>query len=152
MLRLEFHTGIEDPLAYCCRLLRKAYRQRLKVLVCGEPEQLNRLDTLLWTFEQLEFVPHARLRGAERPDAALLPHTPIWLADATAAWPEPDVVVNLGEQPLAEPSRFARVVELVGADTDARQAGRSRWRHYAGLGLAPQQVSAAAAPDEAAAP
>lgn len=145
MLRLEFHTGIEDPLAYCCRLLRKAYRQRLKVLVCGESEQLNRLDTLLWTFEQLEFVPHARLRGGERPDPALLGHTPIWLADAAAAWPQADVVVNLGEQPVADPSRFGRIVEIVGRDADAVVAGRLRWRHYADQGLSPQKVTGTAA-------
>ena len=68
-MRLEFHTDIADPLGYCCRLLRKAYRRGVQVVVRGEPERLGRLDTLLWTFEQLEFIPHARLRGGERLDA-----------------------------------------------------------------------------------
>jgi DNA polymerase III subunit chi len=136
-VRLEFHTDIVDPLGYSCRLLRKAYRRGLQVVVCGEPERLNRLDTLLWTFEQLEFVPHARLRGGERPDAALLEHTPIWLADATTAWPQADVVVNLGPQPIDQPARFDRLIELVGDEPDDRQAGRARWRHYAKLGLTP---------------
>lgn len=151
-MRLEFHTDIADPLGYSCRLLRKAYRRGLKVVVCGEPETLSRLDTLLWTFEQLEFVPHARLRGAERPDATLLQHTAIWLADAAASWPHADVVVNLGEQPIAEPARFERIIEIVGDGQADRQAGRARWRHYAALGLTP--VLAAAAPiaaDDAAA-
>jgi DNA polymerase-3 subunit chi len=71
VVRLEFHTDVGDPLAYACRLLRKAYRRALKVVVCGEAERLTRLDTLLWTFEQQEFVPHARLRSGERTDPAL---------------------------------------------------------------------------------
>jgi len=155
-VRLEFHTDIADPLGYSCRLLRKAYRRALKVVVCGEPDTLSRLDTLLWTFEQLEFVPHARLRAGERPDAALLSHTPIWLADAQASWPQVDVVVNLGEQPVAEPSRFERIIEIVGDASADRQAGRVRWRHYTTLGLTPALASsgatASAADDAAAAP
>ncbi|HEY6512675.1 MAG TPA: DNA polymerase III subunit chi [Burkholderiaceae bacterium] len=142
-MRLEFHADIADPLGYCCRLLRKAYRRGARVVVCGEPERLGRLDTLLWTFEQLEFIPHARLRSGERPDATLLARTPIWLADATAEWPQADVVVNLGERPLDEPTRFERVIEIVGdADAD-RQAGRARWRHYQSLGLAPERAAGA---------
>jgi DNA polymerase III subunit chi len=155
VVRLEFHTDIADPLGYCCRLLRKAYRRGLQVVVCGEPERLSRLDTLLWTFEQLEFIPHARLRGGERPDATLLARTPIWLADAAAAWPQAPVVVNLGEQPVDEPARFDRIIEIVGdADAD-RQAGRARWRHYVTLGLKPERAgtatTAATADDDAAA-
>jgi DNA polymerase-3 subunit chi len=157
VVRLEFHTDIADPLGYCCRLLRKAYRRGAQVAVTGEPERLSRLDTLLWTFEQLEFIPHARLRGGERPDAMLLARTPIWLADAAATWPQVDVVVNLGEPPIDEPARFDRIIEIVGdADADI-QAGRTRWRHYVALGLKPERAgtantAATAADDAAAAP
>jgi len=156
VLRLEFHADIADPLGYCCRLLRKAYRRGVRVVVCGEPERLSRLDTLLWTFEQLEFIPHARLRSGERPDATLLARTPIWLADASPDWPAASVVVNLGERPVDEPARFERIVEIVGdADAD-RQAGRARWRHYVALGLKPERTdaatTAATARDDAAAP
>jgi DNA polymerase-3 subunit chi len=155
VVRLEFHTDLADPLGYCCRLLRKAYRRRVKAVVCGDPERLGRLDTLLWTFEQLEFIPHARLRGGERPDAALLAHTPIWLADATAAWPQADVVVNLGDQPVGEPTRFDRIIEIVGEGEADLQGGRARWRHYVTLGLKPERAgtatTAATADDDAAA-
>jgi len=151
MARLEFHTGIADPLAYACRLLRKAHRRRLKVVVGGDGDRLGRLDTLLWTFDQLEFVPHARLRVGEPPDAGLLQFTPIWLADAAVPWPAADVVVNLGQAPVAEPARFERIVEIVGAERDDVVAGRARWRHYAEQGLVPERVTAST-PDDTAAP
>ncbi|HTP74461.1 MAG TPA: DNA polymerase III subunit chi [Burkholderiaceae bacterium] len=151
-MRLEFHTDIADPLGYACRLLRKAYRRQLKVVVSGDSERLARLDTLLWTFEQLEFVPHARLRHGERADANLLRHTPIWLADASAAWPESDVVVNLGDQPIAQPDRCTRLIELVGADDADRQTGRARWRHYAALGLIPVKAGVGTADDTTVSP
>jgi len=151
VVRLEFHPDIADPLGYCCRLLRKAYRRGAQVVVCGEPEHLSRLDTLLWTFEQLEFIPHARLRAGERPDPALRARTPIWLADAAAVWPPAPVVVNLGERPVDEPTRFERIIEIVGDAEADRQAGRVRWRHYVALGLKPERAAAGATADEDAA-
>jgi DNA polymerase-3 subunit chi len=147
---LEFHTGIADPLGYGCRLLRKAHRRGLKVVVTGEPERLTRLDTLLWTFEQLEFVPHARLRAGERPERTLQ-RTPIWLADRGADWPTCDLVVNFGAAALDEPQRFERVIEIVGDGDDERQAGRARWRQYVAAGLNPlvaNATSAATAADD----
>jgi DNA polymerase-3 subunit chi len=148
--QLEFHTGIADPLGYSCRLLRKAYRRGSKVVVCGEPERLMRLDTLLWTFEQLEFVPHARLAAGEEVSLALQ-RTPIWLVERRARWPEADVVVNLGREAVDEPQRFARLIEIVGEEPDDVQAGRARWRHYAALGMSPVLVNAKSSPGQAAA-
>jgi len=141
--QLEFHTGIADPLAYSCRLLRKAYRRGSKVVVCGESERLLRLDTMLWTFEQLEFVPHARLGPGEQA-SEVMQRTPIWLADRRARWPHADVVVNLGDEAVDEPQRFTRLIEIVGEEPEQVQAGRSRWRHYTSLGLAPMLAGAKA--------
>jgi DNA polymerase-3 subunit chi len=149
MAQLEFHTGIADVMGYSCRLLRKAYRRGTRVVVCGEPERLGRLDVLLWTFEQLEFIPHLRVRAGEQPSAAMQ-RTPIWLIDPHAPWPQAEVVINLGDEPLEQPQNFARVLEIVGDEPDARQAGRARWRHYVGQGLQPVVASAAAGGDGSA--
>jgi DNA polymerase-3 subunit chi len=149
MAQLEFHTGIADVMAYGCRLLRKAYRRGTRVVVYGEPERLGRLDVLLWTFEQLEFIPHLRVRAGEQPGAALQ-RTPIWLLDAHAAWPQADVAINLGDAPLDTPLRVQRVLEIVGDEPEARQAGRARWRHYVGQGLQPVLANAAGGGDGSA--
>ena len=118
MTQLEFHTGIADVMGYGCRLLRKAYRRNTRVIVCGEAERLSRLDVLLWTFEQLEFIPHLRVRSGEQPSAALQ-RTPIWLIDANVNWPPADVAINLGDEPIDQPERVARVLELVGTEPAA---------------------------------
>jgi len=143
VVRVEFHTDIADAPGYTCRLLRKAYRRGLKAVVTGDAERLNRLDVLLWTFEQLEFVPHVRLRRGEQPQAALA-RTPIWLADDAPVWPAADLVVNLGDGALREPERFERVIEIVGDDEAERHAGRARWRHYTAAGLKPVHANATA--------
>lgn len=144
---VAFHTGLADKPAYACRLLRKAWRSGARVIVTGAPEVLNRLDVQLWTFEQDEFLPHARRRGAEPRDALLEARTPIWLADRIDDWPAPErqVLVNLGPALPAAFVRFARVIELVGTDEDDVQAGRRRWREYLGAGCQPKKHEAAAA-------
>jgi DNA polymerase-3 subunit chi len=150
---IAFHTGLADKAAYTCRLLRKAWRQGARVVVAGAPEALNRLDVLLWTFETDEFIPHARQRGANPPDAALA-RTPIWLADDPATVTDSAtatdsaqglVLVNLGPGPAPGFERFARVIEIVGEDADDTRAGRLRWRHYQSAGLTPTLHDAAAA-------
>jgi DNA polymerase-3 subunit chi len=140
MAELAFHTGLTDKLGYTCRLLRKAYRQGAKVQVRGDGELLSRLDPLLWTFEQLEFVPHLRLRAGQKIDPELA-RTPIWLVDDAAQASEASVLVNLGPLPADDVARFERVVELVGVDADERQAGRLRWRYYESLGLKPVHIN-----------
>lgn len=138
---VAFHTGIPDKLGYACRLLRKAWRQGVPVVVTGESPLLQRLDVLLWTFEQEEFVPHVRVRAGE-PTDPLLARTPIWLADvavqAPAAAAAQAVLVNLGAEVCADYARFARVVELVSDDAQDVRQGRERWRRYQGDGVTPR--------------
>lgn len=136
MSHIAFHTGLADKATYTCRLLRKAWRKGARVAVTGAPDVLDRLDQLLWTFEQDEFVPHVRLRAPASPSPALA-RTPIWLLDDLAASADAQVLVNLGPAAAAGFERFARVIEVVGHAADDAQAGRQRWRHYLAAGFKP---------------
>ncbi len=135
---VEFHTGIVDPLDFACRLLRKAARRGVRVLVTTP--RAAELDRLLWTFEVGDFVPHARCPGAA---PAVLSRTPLWLAesvDAASAVAQsgsalPRVLVNLGAEPPPAASRFDRLIEIVGHEPDDAAAGRDRWRVYKAQGL-----------------
>lgn len=128
-MKVEFHTGLVDKLGTACRFLRRAQVAGASVVVCGDRAALDRLDTVLWTFEPLSFVPHLRLKGA--PCTAALARTPVWLADAAALAPARQVLVNVGQAMVEGWSAFERVVELVSADADDADAGRQRWRQYA---------------------
>jgi DNA polymerase-3 subunit chi len=133
---VAFHFGMADRLAYSCRLLRKASRAGARVVVAGEAATLDQLDRLLWVFDPLEFVPHWRGTRA----AAMAPRlagTPVVLVDQV---PQPpgsyDVLLNLGDEVPAGFEAFARVIEVVAPEDEARALARQRWRHYAGQGLA----------------
>lgn len=126
---VAFHTGVADPLGHTCRLLRKAYGKGARVVVSAPAEVLDRLDPLLWTFEPLSFVPHARLkRGATPPPR--LARTPIWLVDRELSPPHEEVLVNLGPERAPGCERFARVIEIVARAPEDRAAGRRRWREH----------------------
>lgn len=132
MTEVEFHTGVADPLDFACRLLRKAYRRGVRVLVIAPPQRLQALDRLLWTFDERDFVPHLRVPS---PDADMAARTPIWLATPPAPPGAPATVVNLGAtQPLALQG-VDRLIEVVGTEPDEVQDGRVRWRAYKAAGL-----------------
>ena len=137
---LNFHTGVADKLGYTCRLLRKAWRAGNRVLVSGDGAELARLDGLLWTFDEADFVPHAYWQG----DAAMaqrLALTPIWLLDDGLATPadlgEFAVRVNLGPTAVADVLAHLRLIEVVSDRADEAAAGRLRWRHYLQAGYQP---------------
>ena len=149
MTEVEFHTGIDDPVAFACRLLGKAYRSGARVLVTAPAARLDALDKALWLHDDREFLPHVKLPAA----SAVLARTPLWLSqDATqaraaalsAAVSLPPVLLNLGGDASASASAsashegFTRLIEVVGAEADEVNAGRQRWRDYLALGLAPQ--------------
>ncbi len=143
MPEVSFHTGVADKAGYTCRLLRKAWRQGRQMVVTGSDEQLQRLDALLWTFEQAEFVPHLRLRRGATPPAQMR-RTPIWLADMPEDAPTRDVLVNLGPDWPEGFAGFARVIEVVGDDPADVSEGRRRWRQYRAAGAEPAAASAPA--------
>ena len=140
MTDVAFHTGIADPLDYACRLLRKAYRSGARVAVHGEPAALDRLDQALWTFEPLEFVPHAVL-PRDGADAQRLALSPIVLVKDGAAPAACRVGVTLAGHPVADVGVFDRLIAIVGLDPEHREAGRLRWREYERAGHAVTHVS-----------
>lgn len=141
MTEVAFHFNVPDKLAYGCRLLRKAWGSGARVVVTAEPDTLERLDLMLWTFSALEFVPHCRLTAP----AATLAASPVLLAPALADCPHHEVLVNLGQDVPQGFERFERFIELVTVADADRSAARSRWKHYTDRGYAMKRHDLASA-------
>ncbi len=133
---VAFHFNVPDRRDYACRLLRKAWRQGARVVVTGSSHTLDDLDRSLWIFDALEFVPHWRAASTDRLPERLRSRTPIVLLDQPAPDAGHGVLVNLGHEVPEPASRFDRVIEIVGLGDEERAQARSRWRHYAQLGVA----------------
>ena len=131
MTDIAFHFNVGEPLAYACRLLRKAYGAGAHVTVVVPEAALADLDKALWTFTALDFVPHCRSNAP----ATVRERTSIVLApDAAAAQGHADVLLNLGDGVPSGFEQFERLIELVSTGDADRQKARARWRHYAERG------------------
>lgn len=133
MTEISFHFNVPDRLAYACRLLRKASRLGAGVAVVGSAKDLAALDRALWTFEQLDFVPHLRVAAGQEVPARLA-HTPVWLVDDVADAHRFEVLLSLHADVPRGYESFARLIEIVTASETDRQQARDRWKHYAGRG------------------
>jgi DNA polymerase-3 subunit chi len=140
---IEFHTLPADSdsarLRSACALIEKAWLDGGRVLVwLNDTPQLTTFDTLLWTFGDRAFVPHEML--ADDPAACQAP------VQLTAAPTLPATVFDAGFTTLctlrhdadAAALRFARVIEVIDAQPERREAGRQRFRFYREHGISPQ--------------
>ena len=135
MTEIAFHFNAPDKLAYACRLLRKAVASGAQVVVTGDEASLKALDTLLWTFAPLEFVPHCR---ADSPMEQRMV-SPIVLTSQLASdqnLPHHQVLLNLGDDVVPGYEHFERTIEVVTLEEQDRQNARQRWKHYADRGYA----------------
>lgn len=127
MTEVAFHFNVPEKLAYACRLLRKAAATGSKVVVTGDPELLRTLDTELWTFSAVDFIPHCHAATAE---PHVLGASQVVLADVPRGTPHQEVLVNLGAAVPEGFERFERLIEVVSQEEGDRLRGRARWKHY----------------------
>jgi DNA polymerase-3 subunit chi len=135
LTEISFHFNVTDRTDYTCRLVRKASRLGASVVLAGPAEALAHFDRALWTFDEIEFLPHVMLRPGE-PVAPRLRPTRVWLVQDAGQPGHHEVLVNLGPQAPAGFESFEKVVEIVSTDAADRVAARARWKHYKGRGYA----------------
>jgi DNA polymerase-3 subunit chi len=143
MARIDFHSHVTDKLLYCCRLSRKIMassdpeRQLRTIVITGEAQELQELDSLMWTFSKTDFLPHAWI------DQEGAPETPILFVENLddlndRANAHRDILIYLHPQaPTLMDTwleRFPRWIEVVTTQENERMAGRERFKGYRALG------------------
>jgi DNA polymerase-3 subunit chi len=126
MTRIDFHTNIPDKLGYACRLARKAYASRAKLVLLAEtPAQALELNEALWTLSGTDFIPHVMAGDP------LAGETPVIVtSDENAELPHREMLVNLTRRTPAGFDSFARVFEIISTDEEDAAAGRARYVAY----------------------
>lgn len=128
---IDFYFNAGDRLEVACRLAGKAYTRKKKLLIFApDRDTAKRVDRMLWTLQQLSFLPHCRA------DDALAPHTPVLIATQAYDPPQSDVLLNLSQDCPPFFERYARLLEVVGAGEEERSQGRTRYRFYKERGYA----------------
>jgi DNA polymerase-3 subunit chi len=126
MTRIDFHSNVPNKIAYACRLVRKARAANCNIVLRAQDRgQLAALDEALWTFSELDFLPHVL---AGDPLAA---QTAVLLTDNDKAeLPHHQVLINLSDAPPDNFARFERMFEIISSDDADKAAGRERYRYY----------------------
>jgi len=140
---VRFYTlaeaGGSARLRQACMLTEQAYLAGERVLVwLDSPDEMARFDELLWTFGDRSFVPHEPLQADPAAcEAAVQLHAGPLPQQAIGAF---QTLVALRAQPAGESLRFASVIEVIDAEPECRNAGRTRFRWYREHGATPQHV------------
>lgn len=115
-----------------CRLAQKAFANGHKIYI-RTPDDITaqRLDTLLWTFSQGSFIPHAVHPADANEEYAVL------IGNGEPPVEFNDILIQLAPAPPAGFDRFQRVLEVVGPAENDKQRGRDRFRFYREHGYTP---------------
>lgn len=129
MLTASFYLldeATEDTQArLACRITHKAYQQGLSIyLQCDTREKAESLDSLLWTFQDISFIPH---RLVTDPDEARIVVVIGWNACKPPAC---EVLINLTEHIPDFFKNFHRIIEIVTPDTAAKAIARQKYQTY----------------------
>ncbi len=128
MTRIDFYVLSEGSSAdldkLACILTQKALARGSKVHIAAAGEsQARQLDEYLWSFQPASFVPHALADKADQ-------RTPVTIGTGEPPEHCEEILINLTGKIPAGYQRFERVLELVPAEQEARQASRDNYQHY----------------------
>jgi len=125
LTQVFFYHGASDKIAAACALISGAWAKRKAMLVYAPDQPVaDSIDRLLWTRDQLSFIPHCRA------DSPLAAETPILIADRLEQVAQTERLMNLSSEIPAAYQRFQSLIEVVGQEEEERQAARERVRFY----------------------
>jgi DNA polymerase-3 subunit chi len=129
--RVDFYVlsqeGGDARFRVACRLAEKAVEQGNRVYIqTASLAEAQRLDDLLWTFNDRSFLPHEITNGNE----ASHPQVMILLGDAPAPPNHQQLLINLTDAVPDELERYERIAEIVDVDPDSKRRSRERYKAY----------------------
>lgn len=115
-----------------CRLAMMAWEQGHRIAVrTDDDEQAMQLDEMMWDFPPGRFLPHETGDADQKIPVSIAPR-------GSAIAEHRDLVINLSVEPVPEPARFRRLLEIVPAEPEQRTASREKFRAYREQGLNPE--------------
>jgi DNA polymerase III subunit chi len=131
MARADFYILNDSTSAsrFSCTITSKACAQGNSVYIfTKDNETASKIDDLLWTFQDISFLPHAKIDKEES-------NVPVIIGWPGEKPPQADVMINLTDSIPNGVESFARVIEIVEQDPKLRENGRLRYKAYRELGF-----------------
>lgn len=115
----------QETLLFACKLLEKIYSQQHRCYVhCSNEAEAHSLDELLWTYNDISFIPHNLYGEGPTPAPA------IQIGHQLIPTEHRDILFNLNTELPASFQRFRRVIELVPDIEENKLKARDKFKHY----------------------
>lgn len=129
--RVDFYVLAEDApdarLRHACRLAEAAVERGERVyLQTASAAEAQRLDDLLWTFNDRSFLPHEIFSGAPASHDRVM----IMLGHESAPATHRRLLINLTELVPADLGQYERIAEIVDVDPERKRSARERYKQY----------------------
>ena len=119
----------EDLKISVCKIIKEYYKKKYKIFVSSRSDNLvNELNNLLWTFEQISFIPHCTTKNYDK-------NSPILLSGKDS-FPkiinlkEYDVWLNLDDEMEENYTDFEIILEIVSQNEEERILSRKKYLNY----------------------
>jgi len=119
----------EDLKISVCKIIKEYYKKKYKIFVSSRSNDLvNELNNLLWTFEQISFIPHCTTKNYDKNSPILLSGKDSF--PKTVNLKEYDVWLNLDDEVEENYTDFEIILEIVSQNEEQRILSRKRYLNY----------------------
>ena len=119
----------EDLKISVCKIIKEYYKKKYKIFVSSHSNDLiDELNNLLWTFEQISFIPHCTNKNYDKNSPVLLSGKDSF--PETVNLKEYDVWLNLDDEMEENYTDFEIILEIVSQNEKERMLSRKRYLNY----------------------
>ena len=132
MARVDFYIVVEPamPYRFVCQLTSKVRGEGYDIYIHAESrEAASTIDDLLWTFQDISFLPHLPVDSPEAGDCPIIIG---WEGQENL---QRQVLINLSGVSPESTDSYERIIEVVPSDPVYRRQARQRYKDYRDRGL-----------------
>ena len=120
----------DDDINYCtCKIIKKFYEEGKKILVSSKNSILiDDLNKLLWTFEQLSFIPHSTSKDYDSLTPVLFIET--GYKNDSIIKKDYNIFINLDDEVKTDYYNYEIVIELVSGNEHQKNLAREKYLYY----------------------
>ena len=119
----------QDLLLSICTLIRELYKLSGQIIICDYHSNLEKIDKLLWTFEQNSFLPHKIYEPRATLDTPILLLAEKYLNNLLI-FKEYDSIINNLDEPIIQSEDHFKVYEFVESSEEKKIISRKKYTIY----------------------
>ena len=112
-----------------CTLIRELYKLSGQIIICDYHSNLEKINKLLWTFEQNSFLPHKIYEPKATLDTPILLLTEKYLNNLLI-FKEYDSIINNLDEPIIQAENHFNVYEFVESSEEKKIISRKKYTIY----------------------